>query len=304
MSKFFTARNSDSDEMFYKALINAGYTEVDHPARADFIVHDAVHPNLGSYLQTKPNFITPHTPQSSFMWDGILEDRLPVCCNFVAGEAGKQVMESYNYPHRVEVVGFNRCPMSGFTPTTGNDLLIIPSHSLQGRQYTYTNYREWAVMTLRFVLENRDRFGKITLCWDEYRFDPTLMVEMKQKGFTIIPTNPYEDPEPLKNMMQRMYKADLVMACGTAGCVSVALGRPTVFFSELGVPRSFPKDALHYDKYVHLLKFPLTVETMNIEEILAVRTALDPRIRHWRDQVLGHDFDAQKFISVVREYVG
>ena len=304
MTKFFIARNMDSDEMFWKALLDAGYTEVDHPARADFIVHDAVHPNLGQYLQEKPNFITPHTPSSAWLWDGILEDRIPVCCNFVTGEAGKQVMAAYDYPYRVEVVGFNRCHMHAFHPTTGNDLLIIPSHSLQNRQYTYLNYREWVVMVLRFVLANRSIFGKITLCWDEDRFDPTLMDDMKHSGFTIIPTNPYRDPEPLKHMRERIEKADLVMACGTAGCVSVAMGQPTVFFSELGVPRSFPKDALHYDRYEHLIKFPCYVENMTIEEIMALRTAINPKIRHWRDQVLGVEFDPQKFIGVVREYVG
>ena len=294
----------DSDEMFWRALLDAGYIEVDHPAQADFIVHDAVHPNLGQYLQAKPNFVTPHTPQSAWLWDGVLEDRIPVCCNFVNGEASRQVMKAYEYPYRAEVVGFNRCPMHSFSPSLGNDLLIIPSQSLQNRQYTYPNYIEWVLMTLRFVLKNRTAFGKITLCWDEVRFDSSLMDEMKKKGFIIIPTNPYRDPEPLKHMMERMNEAHLVMACGTAGCVSVAMGRPTVFFSELGVPRSFPKDALHYERYENLLKFPLTVETMTIEEIMALRTAQNPKVKYWRDQVLGRDFDAQKFISVVREYVG
>ena len=305
MSKsFFIARNTDSDEMFYNALTKAGYIEVDHPAQADFIVHDAVHPNLGQYLQTKPNFITPHTPQSAWLWDGVLEDRLPVCCNFVNGEASRQVMKAYDYPYRVEVVGFNRCPMHAFTCTAGNNLLIIPSHSLQGKQYTYPNYIEWVLMTLRFVLKNRSVFGKITLCWDETRFDPAVMDEMRKKGFIIIPTNPYHDPEPLKHMMDRMNEADLVMACGTAGCVAAAMGRPTVFFSELGPPRSFPKDALHPELYEHLLKFPLTVETMTIEEILAVRNIKNQKVKHWRDQVLGTDFNPQKFINVVREFIG
>ena len=304
MSKsFFIARNTDSDEMFYNALIGAGYIETLEPDQADFIVHDAVHPNLGQYLLTKPNFITPHTPQSAWLWDGVLEDRIPVSCNFVNGEASRQVMKAYEYPYRVEVVGFNRCPLHSFNCTLGNDLLIIPSHSLQNRQYTYPNYIDWVLMTLRFVLKNRSVFSKITLCWDETRFDSTVMDEMRKKGFIIIPTNPYRDSEPLKHMMDRMNEADLVMACGTAGCVAVAMGRPTVFFSELGPPRSFPKDALHYERYHHLLRYPLAAENMTIDEILAVRTAQDPRVRHWRDQVLGVEFNAQKFISVVKEYV-
>ena len=289
--------------MFYRALQDGGYVESLNPAQADFIVHDAVHPNLEPFLITKPNFITPHAPQSSFMWDGMLGTGFPVCCNFVTGEAGKKVMAAYHYPYRVEVVGFNRCEVREFTPATGNDLLIIPSHAIQNGQYTYSDYIGWVVLMLRFILRHRSYFGKITLCWNETRFDPALMDEMIKQGFDIIPTNPYKDPDPLLHMMERMDQADLVMSCGTAGCVSVAMGRPTVFCTELGQPRSFPRDALHPELYHHYLLFPLAAEKMTIEEILAVRTSQNSKVEYWKQQVIGGPFDPQKFISVVKQYV-
>src|ERR1700690_3299216 len=220
MTKFFAAMNPDSDVMWQEALLAAGFIETRDPAQAHFFLHDVVHTaKLGQYLQEKPNFITPHTPQSSFVWDGIWGAGIPTSCNFVAGEAGKQVMESYGYPYRVEVVGFNRCPVRAFTPTPGNDLLIIPSHALEHGGYTYPNYIQWAVNMLRFILKNRDAFGKITLCWDETRFDPAVMDEMRRKGFIIIPTKPNQEPEPLKRMMERIEQVDRVMGCGTAGGV-------------------------------------------------------------------------------------
>ena len=304
MSKrFYIAKNEDSDDMFHNALLEAGYVEEQNLFKVDFIVHDAVHPRLESFLRQTPNFVTPHAPQSSFLWDGILRTDIPVCCNFVSGPGGKKVMEAYKYPYRVEVVGFNRCPVRDFTPTSGNDLLIVPSHSLQHGEYTYPDYIDWAVETLRFILKNRDAFGKITLCWNETRFDPAVMDEMRQKGFIIIPTNPYVDPDPLKNMIKRIEEADLVLSCGTVGCVSVAIGKPTVFFSERGGSRSTPKDALHAFLYDHHLRFPAVAENMTIEEILAMRTRQNSKVEYWKQQIIGGPFNARRFVEVVGEYI-
>jgi hypothetical protein len=274
--KFYLARNTDSDEMFFKALIRAGFEEIRDPGRADFIVHDAVHPGLDAYIQNKPSFIYPHTPQSAFLWDGILGVG-PCSCNFVAGRAAQKSMKAYGYPHRVETIGFSRCVVREFTPTTGNDLLIVPAHPLQHGEHTHDKYIDMVIPTLQFVLKNRNAFGKITLCWNETKLPPLLM--------------------------ERIDRADLVFACNTAGCVSVAMGKPTIFFSELGTPRSRPKDALHPEIYAHFLRFPLVLENMSMKEIMAVRSAPNEAVEHWKQRMIGGQFDAEKFIGVVREYI-
>src|ERR1700690_162534 len=278
MPSFYGAFNIDSDGMYREALLAAGYAEVCDPFKSDFIVHDAVHPNLGPYLQSRPNFIVPHTPQSSFMWDGILPIDIPPACNFVYGQAGCDVMAAYRYPYRVEAIGFSRCEVREFEPTRGADLLIIPSHSLQHGEYTYSDYIDRAVSVLAHVLKYQYAFGRIVLCWNETRFDPALMNAMRETGFIIIPTNPNIDKDPLKRMMGRIEQANLVMACGTAGCVSVAMGKPTVFMTETNQARSNPRDALHSELYIHHLRFPLAVEDMTIEEILAVRRAPNEKV--------------------------
>ena len=301
--KFFCAQNKDCDEMYRAALVGAGYLETGMVTEADFIVHDAVHPNLGHALMNKTNFITPHVPQGAFLWDGLLETRIPTACNFVTGPGSKEVLESYGYPYRVEVTGFNRCQVRPFKPTEGNDLLIIPSHPLQHGEYTYPRYIDWAVNILRFVLKNRSRFGKITLCWSETHLDPALKEEMFLAEFDAISTDPYKDTEPLKTMMRRIERADLVLGCGTAGCVAVAMGKPTVFITELGQPRTNPKDALRPDLYHHILRFPLHAEDMSINEIMAVRIVQNPKVEYWKQRIIGGNFDSQKFLGVVGEYV-
>jgi hypothetical protein len=299
---YYIARNTDSDDMFYKALMDAGFVESLDPWRADFILHDAIHPGLEKVTREKPTFVYPHTPQSCFLWDGIL-DTPSVCCNFVSGRASQKAMKAYGYPHRVETIGFTRCRVREFEPTQGNDLLIVPAHALQHGEYTNDNYIELVIPTLRFVLQHRYAFGKIVLCWNETKLPTELMEALKSKGMVTIQTNPYKDREPLKRMVERLERADLVFACNTAGCVSVAMGRPTVFITELGVPGSRPRFALHPNLYAHFLRFPLAVENMRIQDILEVRTAPNEEVEHWKSRVIGGQFDAERFIGIVREYV-
>ena len=303
MSKFFIARNMDSDDLYRAALWDAGFEERNLPEQADFIVHDAVHPGLEPYLATRPNFIYPHTPQSSFLWDGILSTKIKVNCNFVYGEGGRKVLASYKYPYRVETIGFTRCEVQTFRPTTGNNLLIIPSHPLQHGEYTYPDYMEYALGALRYVYRHRAAFGKITLCWDEDRFDPEFYGAIQRAGWELIRTNPYKDPEPLKHMMERMEKADLIFSCGTAGTVACAMGKPTVFMTERGLARTAPRDADHSDWYSHILMFPLTVESMSIDELLAVRTVQNSKVEFWKQEMIGGNFNARKFVNVIKEYV-
>jgi hypothetical protein len=301
--KFYITWNRDSDEMFCQALLDAGYVRVNDPASADFIVHDAVSPGVEPYLKTKPSFITPHTPQSSFLWDGIL-NIYPTCCNFVYGEAAIKTLRSYDYPYRAEAVGFARCEVREFKRIASNNLLIVPSHRGPfNSDYTYKDYIYWATPVLHLVLINRFMFGDVTLCWDETRLDPSLLYDIN-RDMTIIPTNPYKDKEPLKQMMKRIGKADLVLSCGTVGCVSAAMGKPTIFFSEINaVPTSLPRVSQHSERYLKYLRFPLQAEEMTLDEIIATRVKPNPLVEYWKQQNIGGNFNAEKFIAIVKEYV-
>jgi hypothetical protein len=300
-TSFYITKNLDSDEFFYQALLADGYVEELDMNKADFILYDGVHRNVEGILKHKPSFLFPHTPQSWFMFDGIVRQR-PVLCNFVAGQAAVDGMKAYGYPFRVEAVGFNRCVVQEFRPSIGNDLLIVPAHQLQGGSYAENNYPVRVMNLLRKVLEKRDLFGRIELCWYEKDIDKDVLQDIRKKGVIITQTNPHVDKDPLKQMMKRIDKADLVLACGTAGCVSVAMGKPTVFFSEQGKPSSPPnKAALHSELYLDSIRFPLLAENMTIDQILAVRSAPDPRAEFWKSRNIGGQFDSVKFLRIIHE---
>lgn len=303
--KFYATKNRDSDGLWVEALLEAGYIETNDFVNADFIFHDSVHPMIRKFLAedpTRKNFITPHTPQSWFLWDGI-QAKSFTCCNFVAGEVAVRGMKAYGYPYRVEAVGFNRCKVREFTPRRGNDLLIIPAHPDKNGRYHVENYRNIIKALLERILENRHYFGLITLLWSEHRIKPELMKRMKKAGFRFLRISPFEHPAPLLRAIEEIEKSDLVLGCNTAGCVSVAIGHPTVFFGEVGIPYSIPRFAQNSHLYLDELRFPLAAERMTMDEIMAVREAPNEKAEYWKQQNIGGDFDAKKVIDVVREYV-
>jgi hypothetical protein len=301
-SKFYFAENTDSDSKLLNALLAAGYVRKDDPRYGDFIFDDGARgTRLERWARIKPYFYVPHTPQSWFFFDWKRKS-LRVDCNFVNGVAAIWGMRSFGYPYRIEAIGCTRCDVREFTPTTRHDLLVIPAHASRSGQYPQPRYVKIVSDMIRFILSNRPAFDKVTICWNPQDLDAELMQATKKKNVKFIITDPHKDADPLKHMIERMEQADLVIGCGTAGCVSVAIGRPTVFFSEQDAPYIIPKvPAEHYKLYIDSLRFPLMAENMGIDEILKLRTAKNPRVEYWKREIIGGQFDAKKFIRVVNE---
>lgn len=301
-SKFYFAENKDSDSMILNAIVEAGYKKQDDPRYGDFIFDDgASGTRLERWSRIKPYFYVPHTPQSWFFFDWS-KKATRTDCNFVNGSAAVWGMRSFGYPFRIEAIGFTRCDVREFAPTTGNDLLVIPAHALRDGKYAQPRYVRSVSDMIKFIIANRWAFGKARICWNVKEIDPDLANDAGKAGIYFIATDPYKDKDPLKRMMERMERADLVMGCGTAGCVSVALGRPTVFFSEVGTPYINSKvPAEHSELYLDSLRFPLMAEKMTIDEIMKLRTSKNPRVEYWKQQILGGQFKPDKFISIVRE---
>jgi len=296
------ARNLDHDDMMYDALIKAGCVESAF-LRAEFVLHDAVHEGYAMRGDSRPSFVYPHTPQSWFLWDGLLVPN-KVSCNFVAGEGAIRGMRAYGYPHRIEAVGFTRCEVKPFRPTPGQKLLIVPAHRSRDNTYSEPDYVNRAMKTIRYFLGHRGRFELITICWDEPVFTQLARKYAGDKRIKAIPTNPHRDRSPLVSMMERIDNHDLVVSCGTVGCVSVAMGKPTVFFGEEGVPHTPPgRAARNFRLYSDIIRHPLTAENMSLDEMINVCKAPDPRAEKWKRDIIGGNFDAEKFISVIKEFV-
>jgi hypothetical protein len=297
--KFSIRRNKDSSLAFEQALLEAGHRPVARPEEADFILFDSENvgrrrEELKALLEHRPGFIYPHTPFTCWLWDGVYEP-LPAACNFVAALAQKEAMQVYRYPYRVEPIGFPRCDVLPFQPTSGRNLLFVPARPRRddGRQAGFD------ANALQFVVEHRARFESVTVChvgqYDGYHM----------KGVTFLRYDIKALPSPTANMMELVDQADVIISCNTPAALGVARGKPTIMYGEMAaVPQTNTGRApLHYDQYSHLLRYPLLLEDMTIDDVFTACSRENESVETWKTGNIGGNFNAEQFIKIVEEYL-
>ena len=311
MKKFFALKNRDAADAYVKALLSAGYTNAGHMEEADFLLYDYERGSGGKravierFLQTRPGFIYPHTPASSFIWDGPYSP-LPVSCNFVAGEGQRKSMEAYGYPSRVEAVGFPRCEVVPFKPSAGRSVLFVPARTRKDGGYANVDYKTETPLVFRFLLDHRHEFDGIEMCYTSTLENVGIKQwedEAVQKGVVFHLTNPYKDEAPFAAMLERIEHADLVISCETVGYVAVARGKPAIFYNAFTTPETLAGRAENYEKYRKYFQFPLSLEYMDIQEVFAVMENQNLAVELWKQDNIGGNFMADKFLSIVKEYL-
>jgi len=311
MKKFFVLKNRDAADVYVSALFAAGFGQAVTMDDADFLLYDYERGSGGKrkrmeeFLKEKPGFIYPHTPLSWFIWDGAYKP-LPVKCNFVAGEGTRLGMIAYGYPHRVEACGFPRCEVRPFERTLERNLLFVPARTRRDGGYASVEYKQTTPAAFRFILDHREQFAKIDMCYTHSLENVGILDwldEATAKDVSFHLTDPYRDPDPLGAMIKRIQSADLVIACETVGCVAVAMGKPTVFYNAGATPATLAGSALHFERYRQFYQFPLTIEAMTIKQILSERLLPNPEVERWKQYNIGGNFDAGKFVNIVKEYL-
>jgi len=299
MKKFCIRRNKDAGLAFENSLLDAGYEYVKHYLKADFLLLDCEgrgekRENVKEFLNDRCVFVYPHTPLTAWLWDGVYEP-LPVDCNFVYSRGALEIMELYGYPNRIEVVGFPRCEILPFRPTTGSRLLFVPARPRKdgGKHSTMDD------QVLKFILDHSDCFESITICTIKNYAFPDLEKNLR---VNVVRTDPKATLTPTQDMVERIDEADLVIAVHTTGSLAVARGKPTIFYGQHEPPDTVtglvPKN---YEKYRHLLQYPLTIEDMNIHDILDVRRQSNQWVEKWKDRFIGFPFDPERFLKIIKE---
>ena len=300
---FYCIRNKDSADDYVSALNKAGYSETRKLDRADFLLFDVEHKgrlSLSSkFREKKPSFIYPHTPYSFWLWDGVYQ-QTKVCCNFVVGETAKRGMELYGYSSRVEVVGFTGCQVREFHPTKGTTLLFAPPHLLGSGKYTNAAIHHSIRRAASVIVKNIKYFDKVIVSHSWQGIKESECGEfIGYDNVEFYPVNAYRTKGCRRHAVGQIARADLVVAQNTLSYLSVAVGMPTIMFGN-----DFRWDRIkNYHLYEDIYKFPLNLEKMTIDEILAVRERRNEDVERWKEMNIGTQFDAEKFISVIREYV-
>jgi len=291
---FIYRKHLDSGTPFVRALEEAGYKA--SKENGLFYLFDCE--NVGrrreyikDILSRMPGFIYPHTPFTSWLWDGPYQ-ALPVQCNFVSAPGHKEIMRRYGYKSRVEVVGFPRCEVREFTPTTGTKVLFVPARPRKddGRHAR----KDQAAFD--FLMKHRSRFESVTVCHTEGRDFVG--------DFTPILTDPKQVTSPADNMRDLVEQYDLIVAVNTPAALAVAIGKPTIFFDGDEAPETNRgKPAMNYDEYREILCYPLQLSQMDIYEVLDTREAPNQAVERWKADIIGGNFDGGKVVEVIEEYL-
>jgi len=299
--KFAVSQNKDAANTFVYALRVAGYEYTKRLKDADFLLFD--HESRGrrrvtkeKFLEKHKGFIYPHTPLTYWLWDGVYNP-LPVACNFVSAPGAKLSMESYGYPYPIEVVGFPRCEVLPFQKTDGKRLLFVPARPRKdkGRQEILDN------QALSFVREYASYFESVTICRLDGQF-PNL--KDGDFGMRVITTNPRQSKNPAQEMIERIDKSSLVISTTTPAALAVARGKPTVFYGETSIPETItglpPKS---YKLYKDIHRFPVTLESMSIVDVLGQCKYTNPSVEKWKEDNIGKNFDKERFLNVIKNHV-
>jgi len=306
MKKFFVFENKDAGRAFVDALEGAGYERVKKLDKADFILYDIE--SVGRRRQMRADFITnrgpafiyPHTPNTCYIWDGIYEP-LPVAVNFVAGEGAKKCMQAYGYPYRIETCGFPRCEVLPFQFSKPRNLLFVPARPRRdkGRQ------NDLDLKALYWVIEHyREYFDSVTICRLEGQFKELDYMAVEINKMNVLTTNPKSTTSPAQDMIDRIDNADLVIAQHTPAALAVARGKPTIMYGQgESLENLQGHKAVNYPKYKAIYDYPLDLFQMDIQEVLNFAFFGCRKVEQWKQAHIGGNFDADKFLSIVREYL-
>jgi len=326
MKRFFMRDNKDQGEEFLAALLSAGYERIYEEApesgypkktdklyQADFLMMDSDYtykasPEWEQYLspealQRHPMFIYGHTPYSWFLWDGILQPK-PTLCNFVVSNGAKVAMQLYGYPYPVEVIGFPYTEVKPFQSTTGTKLLFAPAHPVHDGKFPQPDGLQRIRKAVHKIRQNLKYFESVTV-----RYHGTLagcgLDELQGSNVIFDNINVYNTKNIRDNALAAIAKADLVISESTFGYLSIATGKPTLFYGydDTKMPNSREGWVKNYKLYKHIFHFPLCFENMSIHQILEIREHPNGLIEQWKRLNIGENFDAEKFIVLVGDYL-
>jgi hypothetical protein len=302
--------------MFTDALLAAGYRHTPDFKQADFILSDKEptsprddtpawrRDRFIEQCGDKPVFFQPHTNYAAWLWDGWLSP-MKISCNFVTAPVGILIMAASEYPNRYEEIGWTHGPIKPFAPRTGNNLLYMPPTNLRWKEGILKTHNDLDIhiQVLSWIVKYRKYFDRVTLNYfrslRDFEYDtlPDIGFEFHDVGSK----RDLSSDTALRSISQ----ADIILGTNTAGYTALANGYPTVLTNSYrGCPPTCATGAgAHWDDYKEHYEFPLCLFDMTVDDLLKLRDAPNAEIESWKSWNIGKPFMADKFISVVREYV-
>jgi len=299
---FYMIDSRDSGTAFASILFAAGYEQIieaSNAGKANFLLYDLNRYRnrvIRDQFRSKPQFIFPHTPFSWWMWDGLYRAH-PVSCNFVGTEAAKTAMKAYGYKYRVEVCGFSRCSVKPWKETEGKVLLYAPNHPITAKHMIRRQDQPVTARTFRHILKIAPSYEKVIVRYGHSLetseiWDPELPnVEFQLSDLKTV------------SSLEAINSADLVVAGQSLGYLSVAQGKPTLFYNQSRVaPYETSGHVKSYEKY-KWIDFPAQFEGMKSKDLHDFVQTPNSAVEEWKKLNIGEQFNPEKVLAVIESFL-
>ena len=289
-----------------EALVRAGHSLTSDLNQADILFShtDAPwRPTELQYMQCAhdrgiPVVLYPHGAHPSIEYDGLQETSELVTHKFVSGPGHVEVMRRINYPKPVFEIGWSYCP-------------ILPFQSVRKpKRILFAPLHPWADgKTIRDfdLLGNKLMFEKLVE-------DLPAGAELHVRYFGDMEPNGLSDRDnvffhPITDLTvdwKQIDEMDLIVSCGTFAYLSVARGKPTIFFNQRSpsVNDEGTKIVDNWNSYGEYIRYPIDMLDWPLPILVSKACEGGRWFEEWRRLFVGNQIIHTRLDRVLSKIMG
>ena len=304
--KYFITHVRDKFDRYIKTLNFHGFEEITPATEADFILLDnnyhesAIGTMRRAHADGKPVFKLPHGARADLFWDFIFYNIVrEEDVTFVFGPGQKKIYEKANYGTRIETIGFPWATIKPFQHKTGKRLLFAPIHGMEDSEnrIIVPLFKEWNRSIMDNLRQLKSDFDIVVYLSAE---PEKIYVDPKEEGIEYI----HSDLK-LKTAIEQIDKSDFVLAHETFAHIAIARGVPTLMFDDHHIGWHGKNKKSKFWPHYHVTdRYPLNWLTApNKHALIEAAVKPNPHVDAWKEKYIGTDFDENRFIEIIEEYL-
>jgi hypothetical protein len=245
-------------------------------------------------------FVYPHAARPFVGWDGLFQPSGYTAGVFVFAEGHKEVIRAYGYDEPLHTVGWAYTKIKPFQPRELKSILFAPIHPNANGWLSKLDRQINAAAFEKVVKVAKDTGAKLTVRFVRTVADNGLPVKCD--------VNFVNSTTSMSDFESDLAEFDLIVSHQTLAYCSVALGIPTLMMAEYEVPRNGNsedkfKRVSSFDKYKHLLMYPLDILDTDSPTQLALNACSNELVTDWKSRMIGDiEFSASRVIDAILEH--
>jgi hypothetical protein len=228
-------------------------------------------------------------------YDRVWEPDPRVRVYLAQSQGQKEVMQTYGYPHPIEVVGWHYCTQKQFKPIWKIQTILFAPHHPHGDGYLMPTVKQ----------SNADTFEK--LVQTPYKIRVMHVGDIRYNGLRSVQDVDYVVSQKTnQHSLKEIDNADIVVSnLGTFASMAIARGKPTVVYGQNIRPHDGYCDedityVKHWERYRDLMHYPHDISELkpkaaqHMIEFAALHEA-----KEWREKFIGDPLDVVKLYEVL-----